>query len=102
MADLKQPNPDQSKPVQGESPESTDRGTAPAVPSQATTARLQLAAIVESSDDAILSKDLNGTIQSWNRGAQRIFGYSREEIVGKHVSVLTASAAADDTPQIMR
>jgi len=46
------------------------------------------AAIVESSDDAILSKDLNGVIRSWNNGAQRIFGYSAEEVIGRSVTIL--------------
>ncbi len=55
--------------------------------SQLLTARL-LAAIVESSDDAIISKSLEGVIQSWNAGAARIFGYTAEEAVGKHVSLL--------------
>jgi PAS domain S-box-containing protein len=48
----------------------------------------RMASIVESSDDAILSKDLSGIITTWNRGAESIFGYSAEEAVGKPVSIL--------------
>jgi PAS domain S-box-containing protein len=46
------------------------------------------ASIVESSDDAIVSKDLNGVINSWNKGAERTFGYTTEEVVGKPVTIL--------------
>lgn len=48
----------------------------------------RLAAIVESSDDAIVSKDLSGFIRTWNAGAVRLFGYSAEEVVGKHIGLL--------------
>jgi PAS domain S-box-containing protein len=47
-----------------------------------------LAAVVESSDDAIVSKDLNGIIATFNRGAERLFGYQAEEVVGKPVTIL--------------
>jgi PAS domain S-box-containing protein len=61
----------------------------------------RLAAIVESSDDAIISKNLDGIIQSWNRGAERIFGYTAEEIVGKHISTLAAPDRVDEIPDII-
>jgi PAS domain S-box-containing protein len=56
--------------------------------SHAEQARQLLASIVESSDDAIVSKDLNGVIASWNPGAERLFGYTAEEVVGKSVTKL--------------
>ncbi len=61
----------------------------------------RLAAIVESSEDAIVSKDLNGIIQSWNRGAERIFGYTSDEVIGKPVSILAAPERQDEFPKII-
>lgn len=59
-------------------------------------ANRQLASIVESSDDAIISKDLNGVIATWNKGAQRLFGYFAEEIIGKPVTVLIPEDRLDE------
>jgi PAS domain S-box-containing protein len=60
-----------------------------------------LSAIVESSDDAIISKDLNGFIQSWNAGAQRLFGYTAEQAVGRHISFLIPAERADEEERIL-
>src|SRR5688572_19112811 len=48
----------------------------------------RLAAIVDSSEDAIVSKDLNSIVQTWNGGAERIFGYSAAEIIGRPITVI--------------
>ncbi len=55
-----------------------------------------LASIVESSEDAIIGVTLDGTILSWNRGAEKIYGYSAGEVVGKHVSILLPDDLPDD------
>jgi PAS domain S-box-containing protein len=60
------------------------------------------ALIVNSSDDAILSKDLNGIITSWNLGAEKLFGYREAEIVGKNVSMLIPPDRLDEEPQIIK
>jgi PAS domain S-box-containing protein len=60
-----------------------------------------LASIVESSDDAIVTKDLDGVIQSWNGGAQRLFGYSSDEIVGRQVLILIPPEHRDEEQEIL-
>jgi PAS domain S-box-containing protein len=60
-----------------------------------------LAAIVESSDDAIYGKTLEGNILSWNHGAERMFGYSAAEMMGRPVSILVPPNNADEVPQIL-
>src|SRR5215471_10995901 len=61
-----------------------------------------LASIVESSDDAIIGKDLDGVITSWNRGAERIFGYTAAEAGGKPVAILAPPDRADEMPRILK
>jgi PAS domain S-box-containing protein len=63
--------------------------------------RLHLAAIVSSSDDAILSKDLDGRITSWNAAAERMYGYSAQDIVGQPVTLLFPQDSSDEFWQIM-
>ena len=64
-------------------------------------AALRLAAIIESSDDAIVSKDLDGIITSWNGGAERIFGYLAEEIIGKPITLLIPPDCQKEEEAIM-
>jgi len=60
-----------------------------------------LSSIVESCDDAIFSKNLDGTIVSWNSGAERLFGYTAEEIIGKSASVLLPPECVGEYPAIL-
>jgi PAS domain S-box-containing protein len=69
--------------------------------SRAEEARLHLAAIVSSSDDAILSKDLDGMITSWNAAAECMYGYSAQEIVGQSVTLLFPPDCQSELTQIM-
>lgn len=61
----------------------------------------RLAAVVESSDDAIISKTLDGIIRTWNAAAERIFGYSAEETVGQHISLLIPEERLDEEDRII-
>jgi PAS domain S-box-containing protein len=60
-----------------------------------------LAAIIESSDDAIISKQLNGTITSWNKGAENIFGYTETEAIGQHISLIIPKDRLEEEEMII-
>ena len=63
--------------------------------------RAMLAAIVSSSDDAIISKNLQGIITSWNQSAQRMFGYTEEEAIGKHISLIIPKERISEETKII-
>ena len=62
----------------------------------------RFAFIVESSNDAIVSKSLDGTITSWNKGAEHVFGYTAEEIIGKHITTLMAPDRYEEEQSILQ
>jgi PAS domain S-box-containing protein len=86
-----------------------DRGTANDASTEAPTdilqspelARYWLSSLIESADDAVISKTLEGIITSWNKGAERIFGYTADEIIGKPVTVLIPEGHLDEEPTIL-
>jgi PAS domain S-box-containing protein len=61
----------------------------------------QVAAIVENSDEAIIGKTLDGVIRSWNTGAERLFGYSAGEAIGKPVTILIPPELLDEEQRIL-
>lgn len=64
-------------------------------------AQARLAAIIESSDDAIVSKTLDGIITTWNKSAERIFGWTSDEVVGKPVTIIIPTDRLEEEPQIL-
>ena len=66
------------------------------------TERRYLAAIVESTDDAIIGKSLDGIIQAWNRGAERLYGYSEDEVKGQSISMLLPAERSEELANILR
>ncbi|HEY8413799.1 MAG TPA: PAS domain S-box protein, partial [Pyrinomonadaceae bacterium] len=60
-----------------------------------------LAALIESADDAIISKTLQGIITSWNQGAERIFGYTADEVIGQPITIIIPPDHLDEEPKIL-
>jgi len=63
--------------------------------------RSRLASIVDSSEDAIIGKELDGTISSWNKSAERMYGYSAEEVIGRSITIIAPKERPDEIPRIL-
>src|SRR5438445_7688829 len=74
----------------------------PDVTEQVSLAQSQLAAIVDASDDAIITQTLNGAIVSWNSGAERMYGYPSDAMIGRPISVLVPRGLPDVMPDVLR
>src|SRR5437870_2327644 len=71
------------------------------IPANNGAVQARLAAIVSTSDDAIVSKNLDGIIQSWNEAAEKIFGYRADEVIGKPINILIPPERGDEEPKIL-
>src|SRR5437763_1848710 len=83
------------------SPSMNNRRETPAPVRSSEELQAHLAAIVESSDDGIVSKDLTGVVRSWNAGAQRVFGYTAAEMIGKPIALLVPPDRPNEEPEIL-
>ena len=82
-------------------PQPLDTAAASVGPVDAPDPRAWLAAIIDGSGDAIISKDLHGIIQSWNHGATRLFGYAPEEVIGQSITILIPQDRLNEEPRIL-
>jgi PAS domain S-box-containing protein len=92
---MSKPFPDEAPDLDSSAREQIDRLTSPEL------APYWLAAIIESADDAIVSKTLDGIITSWNQGAERMFGFTAEEAIGKPITIIIPPEHLDEEPQIL-
>src|SRR5215211_3054446 len=90
-----------SKPPRAESPDTKIKVDGAPDLKTSELAPYWLTAIIESADDAIISKTLDGIITSWNKGAERIFGYTADEVIGKPVTILIPADHEDEEPRIL-
>ena len=84
-----------------DSPPAAETGGPIEHPQSSEVAAYWLKAVVDSADDAVITKTLEGVITSWNPGAQRIFGYTADEIIGRSVTVLIPEEHLDEEPGIL-
>ncbi|HLM58306.1 MAG TPA: PAS domain S-box protein [Pyrinomonadaceae bacterium] len=89
------------KETPGDFPPAAESGSPIEHPQRPDVAAYWLKAVVESADDAIITKTLEGIITSWNPGARRIFGYTADEVVGKPVTILIPEDHLDEEPTIL-